>query len=159
MKRALPMPAGTYLAAKLVAAVVLATAVSLLLMLLGATVGKVVLELAQWASLFVLSVLGVIPFCGLGLLVGGLVKGQAAPAVLNLIYLPMSFLSGLWIPLSVLPHTLAQLAPVWPAYHLAKLTQYAVGEAGGGFLPHALDLAGMAVLFFALSRRALRKVR
>ena len=159
LKRALPMPAGTYLAAKLVTAAVFATAVSLLLMLLGATVGKVVLGLAQWASLFILSVLGVIPFCGLGLLVGSLVKGQAAPAVLNLIYLPMSFLSGLWIPLSVLPHALAQLAPVWPAYHLAKLTQYAVGAAGGEFLPHVLDLAGMSVLFFALSRRAFRKVR
>ncbi len=127
LKRALPMPAGTYLAAELVTAAVFATAVSLLLMLLGATVGKVVVELAQWASLFVLSVLGVIPFCGLGLLVGGLVKGPAAAAVLNLVHLPMS--------------------------------QYAVGAAGGEFLPHVLDLAGMGMLFFALSRRAFRKVR
>ena len=70
-KRALLMPAGTYLAAKLVTASVFSTAVSLLLMLLGTTVGKVVLELAQWASLFVLSVLGAIPFSRLGLLVGG----------------------------------------------------------------------------------------
>jgi ABC-2 type transport system permease protein len=159
LKRALPMPAGIYLAAKLVTAVVFAAIVSLLLMLLGATVGRVVLELSQWAGLFILSVFGVIPFSGLGLLVGSLVKGQAAPAVLNLIYLPMSFLSGLWIPLSVLPHTLAQLAPVWPAYHLAKLAHYIVGAAGGEFLPHAFDLAGVSVLFFAVSRRALRKVR
>jgi ABC-2 type transport system permease protein len=158
LKRALPMPAGTFLAAKLVTAMVFSAAVSLLLIVLGAAVGNVVLELAQWAGLFILSVLGVVPFCGIGLLVGGLVKGQGAPAVLNLIYLPMSFLSGMWIPLSVLPHTLAQLAPAWPAYHLAKLAQYTVGE-GGEFLPHVLDLAGVGILFFALSRRALRKVR
>ena len=127
LKRALPMPRGIYLAAKLLTAVVFAAVVSILLMLLGATVGKVVLELAQWTGLFILAVLGVIPFGGLGLMVGSLVKGQAAPAVLNLIYVPMSFLAGLWIPLSVLPHTLAQLAPIWPAYHLERLAQYAVG--------------------------------
>ena len=54
-----------YLAAKLVTAMVLAAVVSILLMFLGATVGKVVLELAQWTGLFILAVLGVIPFSGL----------------------------------------------------------------------------------------------
>jgi ABC-2 type transport system permease protein len=104
-------------------------------------------------------VLGVIPFCGMGLMVGTLVKGQAAPAVLNLIYVPMSFLAGIWVPLSVLPHFLAQLAPVWPAYHLAKLAQSAVSGNSTDLLPHVLDLVGMATLFFAIARRALRKLR
>jgi putative Mn2+ efflux pump MntP len=54
-----------YLAAKLVTAMVFAAVVSILLMFIGATVGKVVLELAQWTGLFILAVLGVIPFSGL----------------------------------------------------------------------------------------------
>jgi putative Mn2+ efflux pump MntP len=54
-----------YLAAKLVTAMVFAGVVSTLLMFLGATVGKVVLELAQWTGLFIMAVLGVIPFSGL----------------------------------------------------------------------------------------------
>ncbi|MDB6013370.1 MAG: hypothetical protein JWL65_5620 [Gammaproteobacteria bacterium] len=54
-----------YLAAKLVTAMVFAAVVSILLMFLGATVGKVVLELAQWTGLFILAALGVIPFSGL----------------------------------------------------------------------------------------------
>ena len=54
-----------YLAAKLVTAMVFAAVVSILLMFLGTTVGKVVLELAQWTGLFILAVLGVIPFSGL----------------------------------------------------------------------------------------------
>ena len=184
LTRALPMPPGVYLAAKLVAAVIFASIVSVTLMLLAATAGKVVLELVQWAGLLILGMLGVIPFCGLGLMVGAFVKGQAAPAVLNLIYVPMSFLAGLWVPLSALPHVLAQWAPVWPAYHLAKLAGYVVGEGGigwpvgllterlarespvgtgwpmglPGFLLHVLDLVGMSVLFFAVARRGLRKV-
>jgi hypothetical protein len=44
---------------------VFAAVVSILLMFLGATVGKVVLELAQWTGLFILAALGVIPFSGL----------------------------------------------------------------------------------------------
>lgn len=159
LKRALPMPPGMYLAAKLVTAMLFAAVVSILLMLLGATIGEVVLELAQWTGLLILSIFGVIPFAGLGLMVGAAVKGQAAPAVLNLIYVPMSFLSGLWLPLSVLPHALAQLAPVWPAYHLAKLMPFALGEGDGSFWTHVLDLVGMSVVFFMLARRGLRKVR
>jgi putative Mn2+ efflux pump MntP len=54
-----------YLAAKLVTAMVFAAVLSILLMFLGATVGKVVLELAQWSGLFILAALGVIPFSGL----------------------------------------------------------------------------------------------
>jgi ABC-2 type transport system permease protein len=159
LKRALPMPPGIYLAAKLITSMVFAAVVSVVLMLLAALVGKVVLELVQWASLFILAVLGVVPFCGLGLMVGTLVKGQAAPAVLNLIYIPMSFLAGIWVPLSALPHALAQWAPVWPAYHLAKLAQSAVGDGGAELLPHVLDLLGMAALFFAVARRGLQKLR
>lgn len=159
LKRALPMPPGIYLAAKWVTSMLFAAVVSIALMLMAVIVGKVVLELVQWASLLILAVLGVIPFCGLGLMVGTLVKGQAAPAVLNLIYVPMSFLAGLWVPLSVLPHFLAQWAPVWPAYHLAKLAQSAVGSGSGDMLPHVMDLLGMAALFFAVARRALRKLR
>jgi ABC-2 type transport system permease protein len=159
LKRALPMPAGVYFLAKLVTAMLFAATVSLLLMLLGATVGRVVLEIVHWMGLLILALLGVIPFCGLGLAVGAAVKGQAAPAVLNLIYVPMSFLSGLWLPLSVLPHSLARLAPVWPAYHLAKLTSFVLGEGDSGFWTHVLNLADMSALFFLLARRWLRKVR
>ena len=57
LDRALP-PLGIYLAAKLVTAVVLAAAVSAVLTVLGAVLGKVVLELAQWAGMLILSVLG-----------------------------------------------------------------------------------------------------
>ena len=158
LKRALPMPPGIYLAAKLVTSMVFVAVVSIALMLMASIIGKVVLELVQWVSLFILAVLGVIPFCGLGLMVGTLVKGQAAPAILNLIYVPMSFLAGIWVPLSVLPHFLAQLAPVWPAYHLTKLAQAVVGTGSTDLLPHVLDLVGMAALFFAVARRALRKL-
>ena len=57
LDRALP-PLGIYLAAKLVTAVLLAAAVSAVLTVLGSVLGKMVLELAQWAGMLILSVLG-----------------------------------------------------------------------------------------------------
>ncbi len=164
LKRALPMPPGTYLAAKLLVATLFAGIVSIALMLLAATAGHVALAPSLCALLLLLGVLGVLPFCGLGLLLGTLVKGQAAPAIINLVYLPMAFLSGVLLPLSVLPRALAAIAPVWPAYHLVQLTLVAVGggrtnpaTGGSGIAGHLLVLAAMTVVFFVVARRRLQR--
>ena len=73
----------------------------------------------------------------LGLWLGTLVGGRGAPALINLVYLPMAFLSGLWVPLTMLPAMLQTLAPAWPAYHLAQVAQKVVGlDAGRPLLLH-----------------------
>ena len=45
------------------------------------------------------NIVGALPFCAIGLFVGVLVSGSSAPGFLNLIYLPMMWLAGLFIPL------------------------------------------------------------
>lgn len=160
LKRALPMPPGAYLAAKLIMAMLFAAIVTVLLMLLAITLGHVALELFEVCMLLVLSALGVLPFCSLGLLIGTLTKGQAAPAVINLVYLPMSFLSGVLLPLTVLPHLIAKLAPLWPAYQLAQLALAVVSRGGssvGDAGRHAFVLGGMTALFFVIARRRLQR--
>jgi ABC-2 type transport system permease protein len=164
LKRALPMPPGTYLAAKLLVAMLFAGIVSIVLMLLAVTAAHVALASSQCALLLLLGVLGVLPFCGVGLLLGTLVKGQAAPAIINLVYLPMAFLSGVLLPLSMLPRALAAIAPVWPAYHLVQLTLAAVGggqmspgPGGSRIAGHLLVLAAITVVFFVAARRRLQR--
>lgn len=109
LKRALPMPPGAYLLAKMAMAMVFAAIISVILAVLAVTLAKVSLQPGQWALLFVINVLGVLPFCAIGLYIGTLFGGSAAPAVVNLLYLPMSFLSGLWLPLAMLPAVFAKL--------------------------------------------------
>lgn len=157
LKRALPVPAGVYLGAKLIVAVMLACVVQLMMIMVATTLGRVGLSLTQCGALLLLAAAGVVPFCSLGLLVGTLARGQAAVAVLNLVYLPMSFLSGLWIPLSVLPHIFGQWAPVWPAYHLGQLALALAGGGGhgGGISVHVLYLLAMAAGCFWLAGRRL----
>lgn len=157
LKRALPMPAGAYVFAKMAAAMLFAAICSLTLALLGATLGHVELTPLQWLGLFAVDVLGVLPFCAIGLYIGMRVGGDGAPAVVNLIYLPMAFLSGLWVPLTMLPAILGTLAPAWPAYHLAQLALKVVGhDDGRGSLLHLAVLLGFAAVAMLLARRRLR---
>ncbi len=155
-KRALPMPPGAYLFAKMAMAMVFAVLISLLLSVLAATVGGVELRWSQWFLLWVVNVVGVLPFAALGLYIGTLVGGQGAPAVVNILYLPMAFLSGLWLPLKLLPAWIAELAPVWPSYHHSQIALKVIGmDAAGSLILHLGALCGVTVLFFALARRRL----
>jgi len=157
LKRALPMPPGAYLLGKMLMAMAAAAVVVLLLLALS-QLAHVALAPGQAGALLLVGVLGVLPFCAMGMFLGTLIKGQGAPGLLNLIYLPMSFLSGLWFPLPMLPTFLRQIAPLWPSYHLDRLALAAVGMRQDALLPHALVLLGVAVAFWWLAARRLRRI-
>ncbi|WP_449465558.1 ABC transporter permease [Stenotrophomonas humi] len=157
LKRALPMPPAAYLIGKMVMAVLTALVIALLLQTLAIQVAAVSLTLLQMLHLTLICTFGALPFSALGLLLGTLVKGSGAPAVVNLLYLPMAFLSGLWFPLSIMPSFLQQLAPVWPSHHVNALAQSAVGFDAGSPWPHVLWLGVFTVVVCAIAARRLRR--
>ena len=158
LKRALPMPPGAYLLAKMAMALLFSAIVSLLLATIAATLGKVALQPAQWALLLLVHVAGALPFCAIGLYIGTLVGGSAAPVVVNLLYLPLSFLSGLWLPLSMLPDVLARLAPAWPSYHHGQVALKVLGmDAGQPLALHLGVLSAVTAGFFVLARARLAR--
>ena len=158
LKRALPMPPGAYLLGKMLMAMLAAGVVILLLLAMALGLGHVQLTVGQAGLLLLTGMLGVLPFCAMGMFVGTLVRGQGAPGVLNLIYLPMSFMSGLWIPLSMLPSALQRLSPVWPSTHLHQIALHAVGLGQGSAWPHVLVLLVFGVGFSLLAARRLRRI-
>jgi ABC-2 type transport system permease protein len=158
LKRALPTPPGAMLLGKMATAMVFAVMISVILIAIALTLGKVTLATSQLLELTLVNVLGVLPFCAIGLYIGTVVSGPGAPAVINILYLPMAFLAGLWMPLSMLPPLFAKLAPVWPAYHLAQVALSVVGlDDGGSTGVHVLVLAAVSGLFFLLARRRLAR--
>lgn len=157
LKRALPMPPAAYLIGKMLMAMISAAMVIVLLLCLAVGVAHVSLTIGQAAALLLTGTLGVLPFCALGMLVGTLIKGQGAPGMLNLVYLPMSFLSGLWVPLQVLPSVLQNIAPVWPSYHLHRIALNALGVIQEPILQHVLVLCGFTAGFLWLAARRLRR--
>ena len=85
-------------------------------------------------------------------------KGQAAVALVNLVYLPMSVLSGLWIPLFALPQVLQKLAVAWPSWHLAQMALGVVGQVKDvAYARHALVLLATTGVFLVLAAMRLRK--
>jgi ABC-2 type transport system permease protein len=151
------MPTGAYFFAKIAMSLVFALVIIALLSTVAVLFGGVHITLATWLKLVATLLLGTLPFCAVGLWIGALVKGQSAVAVVNLIYLPMSVLSGLWIPLMVFPPVLQKLAVVWPAWHLSQMALGVIGQAHGvRYGMHAAALAAMTTLFLSLAAIRLR---
>ena len=118
--RATPLPAATYIAAVL-AAILVSFAIETALLF---AVGLVMFDVSvpdQLLELLALIVLGAAAFAALGLAGAALVKSDsAAVAVLNAIYLPMTFLSGSFFSPNAFPEFLQRIADVLPlTYYIA----------------------------------------
>ena len=129
VKRASPMPPFAYFVAKVITSMVFSSIIVLVLFTLGVTIGGVRMPLSDFARLLGTLVAGSLPFSAMGLAVGYFAGPNSAPPTINLIYLPMSFCSGLWVPFMFLPKVVRQIALVLPPYHLSQL---ALGIVGAG---------------------------
>jgi len=154
LRQALPMPAGSYLIARMINAMAFVAISTLLMLAIAVFIGHLPVSVGQALRLLLVNVTGVLPFCAIGLFVGSVISGQAAPAIINIIYLPMAFLSGVLFPIPV--KFLQLIQPLWPSYHLGQLTLGAVGGTWMGELSHHIAaLVGITVLFFILAMRKL----
>ncbi len=151
VKRASPMPPSAYLVAKMITCMTFSVAVAVALMLIGVSMGHVQLTSLEVAGLVVVSAFGSIPFSALGLAIAYFVGPNSAPAVVNLVYLPISFCSGLWIPIAMLPPFLQKVAPFLPPYHFGQLALAVIGFGRGSVIVHVLALALSGVAGAALA--------
>lgn len=156
LKRALPMPPAAYLVAKLAMAMLFGAIVTVTMIAAALTLGHLPLSPGQCASIAAINLLGALPFCSMGLFIGTRTSGKAAPAVGNIIYLAMIYLSGIMFPL---PKSMESSAVIWPAFYLDQLIFRALGAPSHGSpWLHVAVLAGVTVLFTALSVRRLARV-
>jgi ABC-2 type transport system permease protein len=148
LKRASPMPPLAYLAAKCVSAVAFGLIIASILCLVGIVAAGVHLSALEYLGICGMSVIGGVPFACMGLLLAMLLPANSAPGIVNLIYLPMSYCSGLWMPISLLPKWLQHAAPWLPTYHLAQLMLRVIGYAPSvDTMRHIIALLGFAMLF------------
>ena len=152
LKRASPMPPGAFFTAKIIASLGFVALVVLTLFITGYAVGGVRLATGTWMELAAIIIVGSLPFCAFGLLLGHLAGPNSAPAVVNLIYLPMAFASGLWIPIQMLPSFFQELAPWLPAYHYSQLALKVIGaDQGRSAMGHVCFLLGFTILCLVLA--------
>jgi len=130
VKRASPMPPFAYFVAKVTTSLIFSTIVVLALFGLGIAFGGVRMPAGQFAQLLGTLVAGSLPFSAMGLAIGYFAGPNSAPPTINLIYLPMSFCSGLWVPFMFLPRVVKEIALALPPYHLSQLALGVVGAGG-----------------------------
>jgi ABC-2 type transport system permease protein len=152
VKRASPMPPAAYFLAKGVVGLTFGAIVVGLLFGLGAAFGGVRMPVWQWLAMGGALIAGAIPFCAMGLAIGSFAGPSSAPAMVNMIYLPMAFCSGLWIPLQFLPKGIQAIAPLLPTFHLSQIALGILGAPGqGAAATHVEALMGFTLLFAGIA--------
>lgn len=158
VKRATPMPTTAYFAGRVATCLVFSLIVFATLFTLGTLFGGVRLVPSQVFGLMATLVLGSIPFCAFGLVIGYFARPNSAPAIVNMLYLPLSFLSGLWMPINVLPQALQKLALALPPYHLGQLALHVVGfDSRGEVSTHLNVLIGFTLICLGVAMLGFRR--
>ena len=151
LKRAQPAPAGSWLVAKIVCGVVFGAVSYLPILGVAIAAGRLPVDTGAAVAMSLTLIACAIPFCALGLLIGTLFKGSAAPGYANLVYLPGCYLSGMFFPL---PQSMHWQTPIWPQFHVTQLAMHAGGIEKFQFIPVTMAAAavvGFTVLFSAIA--------
>ena len=156
--RASPLPAWIYLLAKVINAVLFALLALIVLFVFAYFAASVRLSAETWITLTLRLLLGSIPFIGLGLGFGYLAGPNSAPALINFVYLPIAFASGIFIPVALLPSFISTLAPYLPLNPFVELAWDAIGvPQTRAVSTDILFLLAYSVGFFVLAVWAYRR--
>lgn len=122
-----PMRTWTFFSGKIAMALFFELITLVAFLMFGDVVGHIHMAFSSWCQLTGLLLIGLFPFVTLGFFLGYVSGPTSATIVANLIFLPLSFASGLFIPLQMLPKFIQQVAPYLPSYNVAELGWTALG--------------------------------
>jgi len=108
------------------------------------------LEPAAWVWLVVGLVGGAIPFLCMGWVLGFFTSSKTALPLGNLVYLPLSYAGGLWIPPELLPEKVRPISEYLLTRHYGEVV-WAVARGESWRLENWLWILGYTVLFGALA--------
>ncbi|WP_028400620.1 ABC transporter permease [Ectobacillus panaciterrae] len=145
-----PLPAGAYLTAKMAAQTLINLFSIIVIFLTGALINNVELTALQWIESGLWILIGAFPFLALGTFIGSFKSIDTAAAVGNILYMTLSILGGLWMPLEVLPKTLRTIGEWLPTYRFGHGAWNIVAGKAPDVTSIAL-LGGYLVFFVVLS--------
>jgi ABC-2 type transport system permease protein len=119
-RRATPQPAWTVVAGTAITTIFTGAVSAALLLVVGRLAYGATVSPKAVPALMVAVAAGVIVFCCLGFAVAGLIKAiESAQPVATTAALPLTFISGVFVPWQVIPHWLQQVAGYFPVRPLA----------------------------------------
>ena len=141
-----PLPRWAYIGARIGSTVVIVLAMTATTLLIGALAYGVHIRTSTLPGLIATLVLGTAAFTTLGIGITRFIpNADAAPVVVNLTVLPLTFISSIWFPSTTMPKALVDIAKVFPIRPLADALEYAFNPhtAGVGF--KGADLESLAI--------------
>jgi ABC-2 type transport system permease protein len=156
--RGTPVPAWTFVAALVVRSIAQVALTSGAVLVVGSFYGAT-LPLDGIVGLVVYAVLGTTTMCALGIAVTALTPtAEAAAAAAPFAAVLLSFVSGVFVPIDQLGHTLADVGRIFPLAHLAEGLQLSFAAHGGTGLDGG-DVLSLAIWALAAVVVAARRFR
>ncbi len=150
--RVTPMNPVIYFLAKIIVALIVGVITIAILFIFGVLTGNLESKIGTLLIIGSFDLAGMLPFIAFGLLLGYSTGPNSAAGIANLIFLPLSFASGLFVPITYLPSVIQKIAIYLPAYHVAQLGwNYLNAGDGKSYLYHLLWIAGYTIVFAFLA--------
>ena len=146
-------------AAQVIAASIFSLAAVALVLIVSQFFAKTTLDAEMTIKLIAICVIISVPASMMGVALGYAASGRAAPALANLIFLPLAFLGGLWIPPIQMPETVNNISVWTPTRQMGEFAWSAVtgvmpdGQTIALFIFYCVAFAGLALLLIARDKR------
>lgn len=134
--RGTPLPPWVFIAGRVGNAIVISVLMVIVITLIGKVLYDAPIPFDRLPALIVTLVIGAASFCCLGIAMTAIIPSrEAAPAITNLITLPLYFLSGIFIPESEIPDGVLSFANHFPIrdFFEAFFAAYSPNTVGAGF--------------------------
>ncbi|MCZ8514030.1 ABC transporter permease [Paenibacillus filicis] len=118
--RITPLPDGAYIFSKIASQSMLNLGTIVLMFLIGALGKGVALPFTVWVYCGLWIWLGAIPFLALGTLLGTIRSVELVQVVSQVLFMGMSLLGGLWMPVEAMPKGMRELAQWLPSYRFGQ---------------------------------------
>ncbi|WP_349368685.1 ABC transporter permease [Salinarimonas sp.] len=158
-QRSLPRSLTAQWSARIVAAVMITALAVALVVAMALVLNAIRLDATAWARLALVCLVSVVPATLLGIALGTVASARAAVPLANLVYLPLAYLGGLWVPPMVMPSAIAAVSEWTPTRAMGELSWAAVSgdpfEWSFVVLLLAWTLAAVLLASFVQLRRRL----
>src|SRR6201995_1351545 len=141
-----PLPRWAYITARIGSTFVIMMAMTVVVLGLGAAAYGLVFRASAVPGLIITLLLGTAAFTTLGIGIARFIpNSEAAPVVVNLMILPLTFISNIWFPIDSLPQALKTIAGIFPIKALASGLQYVFDPRHHGAGLDGADLKVLAI--------------
>jgi ABC-2 type transport system permease protein len=141
-----PLPRWAYVAARIISTCLIMATMTVIILVLGVIIWGLNFHVGILPGLIISLLLGTAAFTTLGIgMTRFIPNAESGPVVINLVVLPLTFISNIWFPTNSLPSALKSIADVFPIKALASSLQYTFDPRHHGAALNGSDLRTLAI--------------